>query len=458
MTAGLGCVGGFPPNPFDTGFDRFLVMAAVLLFWGYLILAMVRYLRRRRPGLAVGPALMVGYGIRALAIPAVTLTGIGTSLRGGDEIAFLDFAHGIAAQPFSSGVWNPFGHYHLYEAVFALQLKLGEFTVATMRLTDAGLAMIGTALIVVSVYDLAGPRAARLSAWLLAIEPATVFFSGVLHKEPLMMLATGLVVFGGTKIWKRLNLAGVLAMAAGCTVAVATRPYAGWCLIAAAVFLTMHAAVRNIDQRGRAITMLLGVGAVIVLATPFAIQKTSKQSLQALQVSQTANTSAVGTRGNNLALEQVNFSTRSAIITHLPRRISDLLLRPWPWQVGDASQRLGVIGTLVAYTALWLLMLYFVRWRKRALELAAPLVYPLVFLTIAYALTVGNSGTGFRYRSQLVVLMIAVVVLLRERWLTAGVGVGVPARRARVRALPAAPALAARGNVSHAMGAWRVQP
>lgn len=408
----------FPPNPFDTEFDRVLTMAVMLLLWGYAILILVRFLRRRRPALAVGGGLALGYVVRVLAIAGVTATGAGSSLRGGDEIFFLNVAHQIAASSFSSSAWLPFGHNGLYEILFALQLRFGELTVDTMRVTEVGLAMIGTALVVVAVHDLVGARASRLTAWLLAIEPASMFFSEVLHKEPLMMLATGLVVFGGTKLWERLSAQGLIIMGIGGAVAVATRPYAGWLLISAAVFLAMHAAVRNLEQRGRAVSILFAVVAVVVVATPVIFQATSKRSLQNnLQASQDANAAAAGTVGNNLALEKVDFSTRGKIVANLPTRIRDLLLRPYPWQVRDPSQRLGVLGTLVAYAGLWLLGLYAVRCRRLIFEIAAPLLYPMIFLMIAYSLSVGNAGTGFRYRTQLVVLLIPTVVVLRERWL-----------------------------------------
>lgn len=259
-----------------------------------------------------------------------------------------------------------------------------------------------------------------------------------------MMLAGGLVVFGGTKVWEKLNPGGVLIMGAGGAVAVATRPYAGWFLCSAAVFLTIHAALRHRRRYGRATVLLLAGVGVVLVATPVALQKTSKQSLQTLQVSQKANASAGGTAGNNLALEQVDFSTRGGIITHLPQRVGDLLLRPYPWQLQDASQRLGVVGTLVAYAALYLFVLYAVRWRRHAFTIAAPLLYPMLFLLVAYSLSVGNAGTGFRYRSQLVVLAVAIVVVLRQRWLEARPNANPLTGRtrppfpfARARALPA---------------------
>ncbi len=46
---------------------------------------------------------------------------------------------------------------------------------------------------------------------------------------------------------------------------------------------------------------------------------------------------------------------------------------------------------------------------------AGPLLYPLLFELVAYSVTVGNAGTGFRYRSHLVSLGICALAVLRER-------------------------------------------
>jgi hypothetical protein len=55
----------------------------------------------------------------------------------------------------------------------------------------------------------------------------------------------------------------------------------------------------------------------------------------------------------------------------------------------------------------------------------------MFFLLIAYSLSAGNAGTGFRYRSHLVTLGIAAVVVLREHVVLARAdrkaGLAVPA-------------------------------
>jgi hypothetical protein len=258
-----------------------------------------------------------------------------------------------------------------------------------------------------------------LAAWLLALEPASIFFNSGLHKEPNMELAAGLVVFGGTMIWRRLDVRGILICGLGCLIAVETRSYAGWFLVSAAVLMLLHAALRELDRPLRAMPLVYGVIAVAFVATPVLVQASSKKSLRQLQVSQSANTSgsvpsAGGANSDNLRLEQVDFSTRGAILNNLPRRIGDLTLRPYPWQLRDTSQRLGAVGTLFAYAVLLLLFHYAWLSRGAVFARAAPLLYPLLFLLVAYALSVANAGTGFRYRTHLITLAVGAMVILRE--------------------------------------------
>jgi hypothetical protein len=110
----------------------------------------------------------------------------------------------------------------------------------------------------------------------------------------------------------------------------------------------------------------------------------------------------------------VDFSTPSAIVQNVPGRIRDLVLRPYPWQLQNMSQQLGALGTLVAYLVLVLLIRYAVVNGRRGIALIAPVLYPAGFLLLAYALSVGNAGTGFRYRTHLVLLGLAAAVVLRE--------------------------------------------
>jgi hypothetical protein len=188
----------------------------------------------------------------------------------------------------------------------------------------------------------------------------------------------------------------------------------------------MHAALRQLDRPLVAMPMIYAVAIAAFLATPVLLQLSSTKSLQKLQRSQSYTTTTqaknTGPNGNNLALEQVDFSSRSKILTNLPKRIRDIMLRPYPWQLHDASQRFGAIGTLVAYAGLLLLVGYGWRNRGHIFPLSAPLLYPLLFLLVAYSLSAGNAGTGFRYRTHLVTLALAMMTVLREHALRARAG------------------------------------
>jgi hypothetical protein len=410
-------------NISETGILQIEGVVVVTLVVSYVLWWTIRMLARTRPDFRVGGPIAVGVGLRLAAIAGIGSLGLASTLRGGDENTFLFRATQLAAQPLGHGDL-PHGLFQLHTVLFALEIKLGFLTQGAMRIIQVGIAMLGVVLIVAAVHDLANARAARLAAWLLAIEPTAIFFNSALHKEPNMELASGLIAFGGTMIWRRLDVRGVLICAAGGWIAVETRSYAGWFLVSAAVLILLHAALRNMDRPLRAMPVIYGVAIAAFLTTPVILQASSKKNLQTLQQSQNANATGAGegsggANSDNLALEQVDYSSRGAILSNLPTRMRDVLVKPYPWQLGDTSQRVGAIGTLVAYTVLFLLVRYAWLSRRQVLPRAAPLLYPAFFLLIAYALSAGNAGTGFRYRSHLVTLGIAAVVILREHVLLA---------------------------------------
>jgi hypothetical protein len=198
-------------------------------------------------------------------------------------------------------------------------------------------------------------------------------------------------------------------MAAGCLVAAATRGYASWFLIAACAAITLHAGLRGVRE-GSA-RSLIAVSAIVLaaaLVTPTVLGSFAGENLQLLDVSQSANAED----RSNLQLEAVDFTTASGIATGLPLRIRDLLVRPYPWQLGNASQQLGLLGTLAALAILALLARELWRERGQIFRRAGPLLYVGVALLIAYALTVGNAGTGYRYRTQVLALCIASISVL----------------------------------------------
>jgi hypothetical protein len=396
----------------ETVILSFLISASALGF-------VAMRLRVHRPGFRIGTPLGVAFGLRLLAIAGISATGLESTLRGGDEDTFMYWARALANSPLGHGFY-PHGNYPLHTVVFALQLKLGGFSEGGLRITQVGLALMGVLLVLAAVHDLAGARAARITAWVLAFEPASIFFNSILHKEPLMELASGLMVFGGSKVWRRLDPSGIVIMALAGFIAIKTRPYAGWFLVSGGVLVILHASLRRLDRPLRAMPLVYAVIIAGFVATPAIIQATSNKNLQTLQRSQNANTNpdqqspGTGAGSNNLALDQVDYSSRGKVFTNLPKRMLDVVVRPYPWQVSNPSQQLGAVGSLFALTVFVLLIGSVVRRRRELMALAGPVVYPMIFLLMAYALSAGNAGTSFRYRTHVVTLAVAMLLALRR--------------------------------------------
>ncbi|MGH3427461.1 MAG: hypothetical protein ACRDQZ_07825 [Mycobacteriales bacterium] len=394
----------------DHSLHSMLVTLMTIALLGGAVALLVSRLRRSRPGFDIGAAAGTAFAVRVIAAGLISLTPVARSLRGGDEITFLDHANRIAATPPGSSEWTHALLRELHVLTLAVQRYLLDSPELALRVTQVGIAVCGLVLLAAAVYELAGARASVIAMWLLAIEPAGIFFSSLLHKEANMILATGLVALGGARIWTRGDPRYLVPVVAGCLVAVATRHYAGWFLIAASAATVLHAGLR---AENRAAIRSFALVALVILfaavAAPTVLSASTNESLQAnLQRPQEADAKD----NSNLKLESVNFSTRGAIVRNLPKRALDVLLRPFPWQLGNISQGLGLLGTAAAYLTLFFLVRTAFRNRGRIMARAGPLVYLATFLLIAYSLSAGNAGTAFRYRAQIVSVFICIVVAL----------------------------------------------
>jgi hypothetical protein len=419
----------------DQSLHSVLVTLAMLALFGGGIFLLVANLARSRPGFAIGPPALVAFGLRVIAAGLISLTPVARTLRGGDEVNFLGKAGLVAETPPGSAEWTHALLRELHVFTLAVQRYLFSSPELAMRVTQVGIAVAGMVLLAAAVYELAGPRPSVLAMWLLAFEPAGIFFSSLLHKEANMLLAIGLVALGGAKIWKRGEPRNLLMVVAGCLIAVATRHYAGWFLIAAGAAILLHAGLRA--EHRTAIRSLALVASVILfaaVAAPTVLNASTDENLKRnVQRPQEANTSD----SSNLKLEQVDFSTRGAIVKNLPQRSFDVLVRPFPWQLGNISQGLGLLGTAAAYLALFFLARVLYRSRGSIMARAGPLIYLSVFLLIAYSLSSGNAGTAFRYRVQIVALFICIIATLwrpAERRRAASAAPAAPARLESARA------------------------
>jgi hypothetical protein len=382
-----------------------------LMIGAYLIVFVTRRLEGARPGLAIGWAIGTAYVVRVLAALGLEQTPIASELRGGDELTFIARAHDITQLPFSSSASTDALTDQLHVFLISINDRvLGQVPPMAIRFELIALAVVGLALLTAAVYELGGPRPALIAAWILALEPTGVFFSGLIHKEPIMFLAEGMIAFGGAVLWKRGDKRALIPLVVGAAIATATRPYVGWFLAAAGLAIMLHASLRRGPSRSMPLALISL--ALIAAMAPLVIAATSQENLRDLQLSQEAN---VEDTSANLALERVDYSSRSKIVVNLPQRVRDLVLRPYPWQLENTSQQLGLLGTIVAVTGLLWLIGVILRTGGDVFRRAGPLVYPALFLLVAYSLSAGNAGTAFRYRTHFVAMLLCLLLVLREQ-------------------------------------------
>jgi hypothetical protein len=396
-------------------------LAAVAL----ILYGTVRLLQRRRPELRLTAPLIVAVTVRLGAVAVFAAVPSFAGARGPDEQGFLTRGHHLAGDPSALGSFPDALVNQVQTWTVAVQVWVfGDISDIPTRVVEVGIAVAAIALVAAAVHDVAGPRAAGLAAWLLAVEPSNVFFSGIIHKESAALLGEGMVLLGAVRMYQSRDVPAGALLAAGVGLTALVRPYVGVAFGAAAVLVTCHAALRQLGPSPRRATVAIGAAAVgVVLA--IALLPSPSRALDGLQRSQDANASDA----SNLRLARVDVSTPPALAVALPRRSFDLLARPYPWQVANLSQRLGVIGTVTAWLLLLLVILLVARRPRDAFTRLAPFFYVLIAVVGAYALSTGNAGTGFRYRTHVLMVLIGVgCALLPERvlqpsWVPAGLRV-----------------------------------
>src|SRR3954471_7669665 len=151
---------------------------------GVLLIALVlRHLRKMMPGIAIARAIWIAFAVRIVAALLLNQTPIASQLRGGDEGTFLYQAQSLARWDFiSHGTFDGLiKNFHVLWFSFNYRL-FDPLSQMTLRIEVIAIAVTGLPLLPAAVHELAGRKAAVVTAWILAFEPTSIFFSGILHK------------------------------------------------------------------------------------------------------------------------------------------------------------------------------------------------------------------------------------------------------------------------------------
>lgn len=304
------------------------------------------------------------------------------------------------------------------QTAWLLVLVLAAFHYATdgVRAVPVLLVAYSTVTALVPVYvrrvalELGAPESvATRAAWLVALSPAFVFWSGSLYKEGFTLLFLSLAAYHTLKLQSRWQARSVAILALCCLMLWALRYYLAILLIVA-MTLALLWGRRSTTGRGEPIAGGMGVRQAI-LATAFlglmlAVGLTERAERVLFVTEQEVLTDLDNRRGWSAKaagsgyLQQARITTHEEAVQYLPLGLFHFLTVPLPWQIGPLRQNL-----IIPENAFWLLLYpLIVLGVIRGLRVNPPGTIFLLMMTagmcLVYALLVANVGTAYRMRTQ----------------------------------------------------------
>jgi hypothetical protein len=366
-----------------------------------------------RPVLGV---FLIAFAVRAVAAVVIAI-GWGGSL-------FLDDAsYSRMAQAAADGRLHSLGAYTewlyertatllvpvtgLYEVLGPVKLS-GQLYVALLGAATAAL----TARLALEVLD---RRFALVAGLLIALLPSQVLWSSIVMKDAAVWAClSGLAVVAAVaarSTGRKLALLGLAATGLLVLLAYLRLQTLEIACVALALAMLVSERAQRPLRVAAATTLLVcvpwafGMG---VAGAPYVAGARDPVLQRTLNAEQA--TSAVVTD------DETGDSGLEADLAYLPKGVSVVALRPWPWEAADGSVglRLARIENLLWYPLVGLAFIGLGgAWRMRR-ALAFPVLCGGAVL-VMYGLTEGNLGTAFRHRGELVWALVLLATVGIER-------------------------------------------
>ena len=392
-----------------------IVGALVLLLLWQLMLALDRrgFTASYRAPIAAGLALRLLAVVVAAAVPS-----IGHKLTTTDEAEFIATAKVLAALPLTSGKWLSMTVHWTQVTPWALTYKLfGDAGTLPLRFIQIGLSLAAVIGISATAGKIGGRRAGLIAAWIAALEPSSAYFAGLLHQESLCMAGEALLLAALVDAWMRDNgwWRPLLAGAAGLALIFGTRSYLAFFAAVAVVLVLAGSALCRHMGTSRGLWTLSAGALILAFAGILAAPHVVPGSVASLQ-----HQLDVPYRGANLPLPHATVTNAGGLLKTVILHTFDLVVRPFPWQTASAAQKVAVAGTLIWYVlvlvTLWLTI------RQGLDERLVPALILIACEAVGFALTLVDSGEGFRHRVNLVILLAVPLGVLLDRWWAARAG------------------------------------
>ena len=255
----------------------------------------------------------------------------------------------------------------------------------------------------------ATPAVSRRAAWVVALMPAFVFWSGALYKEGLVLLALSIGVYHALRLqrqWRTGSLLGIiLSVVALFGLRFYLAPIMGGAILLALVF------ARDTSERSRR----LGSGVVtfarqatlallfIVAMVSMGLTQRAEESLfetdEGLLVQLDSSRRDLSSAQSGY-LPEADVSAPEEVVRFFPMGLLYFLTVPFPWQLGALRQTLTIPETFAWVLVYPLVLVGIVRGFRVNRSGTAFLVILSAAMCCVYAVLSGNVGTAYRMRTQ----------------------------------------------------------
>ncbi len=323
----------------------------------------------------------------------------------------------LAIEIFSGGgAGSGWGMLYMVAVIYKIvgqNMLATQYVNAVLGATTAPLAY----MIAVEIFP--NKRVARTCGLLTAFFPSLVLWTSQGLKDGPIIFLLALSMLATLKLGNRFSFKWVAALSLSMCGLITLRFYVFYIIalsIAVAFIMGRRRLTAQSFGRQLIVMFVLGLALAYFGVSRYATQQfESYGTFQQLQLMRLDATQ----RAQSGFGQDVDVSTPEGALGAIPLGLSYLILAPFPWQMVSTRQMITLPEMVVWWASLPLLVLGLWFAIKHRLREVAPILIFTTLLTLSYSILMGNVGTAYRQRAQLLVfyfIFVAIgLVLVKEK-------------------------------------------
>jgi len=313
------------------------------------------------------------------------------------------------------GAGSGWGMLYLVAVIYRI---VGQNMLATQYVNSVLGAATAPLAYLMSMELFPNKRVARASAILTAFFPSLVLWTSQGMKDGPIIFLLAVSMLATLKLGNRFSYKNVTALALALCGLITLRFYVFYIIVLSITAAFIMGRRRLTAQSFmRQFIIMCVVGSVLAY---FGVSRYAGQQyetygnlrqLQLMHLDASQSASGFG--------QDIDVSTPEGVVSAIPIGMTYLLLAPFPWQLMSVRQMITLPEMVIWWASLPLLALGLWFAVKHRIREVAPILIFTTLLTITYSILMGNVGTAYRQRAQLLIFYFIFVglgfVLVKEK-------------------------------------------